>query len=303
MNKQIIFMLDDETSVIKAYTEILSRLLPDCIVYGFDNTEEMLTHEKLNIADLFIVDVELKNLYGWDVMNKVCNMRDKSTTCLFMSGRGYELKNFDGVACTYDFIQKPANTSIFVNRIKVLLQVSHEYKQLEFSRRQVELCLYELFNHTNLYVIVLDEAMEIKMCSWYLAHDLGYERPEDLIGKNWRSFIPSRLREQIENVFCNVRNKVKIVEDFREVTNAIIGKNNKEINVKWFNTVIKNGTELSFSIGIPLSKPVTKEDNVSAIRSYWSDIIENDRTTIDSLKNILKNNPQQDRIDTCLETS
>ncbi len=294
MNKYIIFMLDDDIMILDAYQHLFQKLLPECITYTFNNSNEMLNHRKLQHVDLFIIDVELKHMYGWDVMNLVCKKRNKCSTCLFISGKEYELKNFDCVACTFDFIKKPANTTIFINRIKVLLQVSSKYKQLEFGKQQVELCLYELFNHTNIYVVILDELMSIKLCSWYLAHDLGYDSPEDLIGQNLKTFIPEHTQNRIDNIFSNIIKKINKAEDFREVNHPIIGKNNEEINVKWFNTIIRNGVELTFSIGIPLSKSVTKEDNVSTIRTYWSDIIESDRTTIDSLKNLLKTTPQQE---------
>jgi len=300
--ENIIFILDDDKATCDVLSSIIKHNLNNCIIYKFNDSSEMLSHQELHQVDLFIVDVSLVGETGCQVMSKVVELINRSTACLFISGRDYELKDFEDDRYTFDFINKPPNTKILINRIRVLLQVTTKYKNLEYDKMRVQLSLFDLMNHSNFYVIILDTDCNIKLCSSVLAKDLGFNNSNELIGMSWLKIIPCEIQENIVNIFDNILEKVDIVDDFREVTNPIISRNGKKIIVKWFNTKIKNGNIYSFSIGIPINKPVIDEDNINAIRSYWSDIIEVDRTTIESLKNILKNDPQQRKDNTCLET-
>ena len=57
--------------------------------------------------------------------------------------------------------------------------------------------------------------------------------------------------------------------------------------VRWFNSSINNGIKGTFSIGIPITKTVTHADDMDSIRSYFRDVIEKDKTTINALKNLV----------------
>jgi len=297
-----IFVLDDEKVICELYSEMIKKYIGHCDVFTFTNSKDMLEHPRIKKTNLFIVDVNLGSETGCEVMNKVVKKIDRSLACLFVSGHNYDIDDFYTTEYTYDYISKPVNSTLLINRIRVLLQVSEKYKLLEHDKSLVEGSLLDLINYSNLYVLILDSKMKIKLCSSLLAKDLGYDDSSDLRDKCWMDFIPYELKENIYNVFDNIMGRVEVVDDFREVTNPVIPKTGEKIIVKWFNTKITNGDNYAFSIGIPISKPITKEDSITSIRSYWSDIIESDRTTIDSLKNIVKNSHQQRDHNTCSET-
>ena len=74
-----------------------------------------------------------------------------------------------------------------------------------------------------------------------------------------------------------------------EFANEIITKSGELITVKWFNSMINEGGSGTFSVGLPLSRDISKEDSIDSIRAFWKDKLEQDRTTIQALKNIVFN--------------
>jgi hypothetical protein len=73
---------------------------------------------------------------------------------------------------------------------------------------------------------------------------------------------------------------------YKEFTNDILDKDNKTITVKWFNTLINSEFNCVFSIGLPLTKEPTLDEDIDSLRSYFRDILEKDKTTINAMKEV-----------------
>jgi PAS domain S-box-containing protein len=161
-------------------------------------------------------------------------------------------------------------------------------KMLEKETKMLQLSLKDLFDHTNIYLVILDKEMNIKLCSYKLAHDLGFKCENELLGQKFNQFLYDEDKEKMMNVHSNViKNTNEYQKQMREVTNKIITKTNSTIEVKWFNSRIQNGDVYTFSMGIPYNRTVSPSDDIESIRAYWKHVIDKDDTTLKALQKIV----------------
>lgn len=288
-NKHIIFILDDVPEIIEILTSYFDSICDDYEIYGFTDYNKLLNHPLLPNVSLGIFDIKLPGIRGCVVADKIKNKLNINFPFLFMSGEPYKFKDFSKYNFTYDYISKPiTNYDSFCNRVRVLLQVSTAFKQHQKERLQLQLSLKDLFNFTNIYMLILDSNMKVKMCSYKLAKDLGYKSEQELLNLNWEQFIAIEEIKRIKEIHKHILKKDdKYEKQFREVSNKIIKKNKDTIEVKWFNSQIKNGATYSFSIGIPYNRTVSADDDIDTIRAYWKHIIDKDKTTLKALKDVV----------------
>lgn len=287
-DKQIIFILDDNVDITKILEEYLNKKIPDIEVYGFSTCGDMMQHPLIEECCLFIIDIELNTEIKGNEVAATLFKNEYNIPYLFMSGKNYEYECFSSYNYTYDFIKKPFNLDKLLNRIKVLLKVGTTYKKHQIEKQKLQMNLKEVFDYTNIYMVILDGDMNIKMCSYKLANDLGFSSEEELIGTSWRQFLKEKDLTKIDLVHKNVvKDSEKYQKFLREVTNKIVTRSGSTIITKWFNSRIQNGKTYTFSIGIPYNRKVTAEDDIESIRSYWKHVLDKDETTLKALKNVV----------------
>lgn len=144
--------------------------------------------------------------------------------------------------------------------------------------------IWDMLNYCNFFVLMLDCNMIVRLANWKLATALGYENEKDIVGQHWLKFINPDQHMTIHTLHKHiVQSGAEHCEEYREITNSILTLEGKEIKVKWFNTFINHGTNMSFSLGIVLEKS-NSEFDAESIRSYYKDIIQTDKTMIQALK-------------------
>jgi len=148
---------------------------------------------------------------------------------------------------------------------------------------KIEHALWDLFNYSSLYVIALDSDFKIQLCSYALAKILGYDTEDEILGKNFLRFILPEMTELISYVGNEV---LKNNDCYNEFTNEIVSINGDIVKVKWFNSKINGNINWLFSIGIPLTKEVTIQDNIETIRAYYKNVLEKDKTMFQAIKEI-----------------
>jgi len=286
--KQIIFILDDDKDIVQLQTEYLCAKIPNIDVHGFTNCFDMINHPDIKNVSLCIIDIELKlNKSGNEIANEMYKNK-LDIPYLFMSGKDYKFECFEDYKFTYDFLKKPINLNMLLIRVKILLKVSRNYKLHDKEKTKLQVSLKELFDYTNIYLLILDPDMKIKMCSYKLGTDLGFNHESEMIGLSWKTFIKEKDQNKLKIVFQNVVDDTEKYQKFlREVTNKIITKSGSTISVKWFNSRIRNGKVYTFSIGIPYNRKVTSSDDIDSIRSYWKHVLDRDETTLKALKNVI----------------
>jgi len=286
--KQVIFILDDDESVALMIEQYLKDSIPDNDIYSFTKCVDMYEHSEFYNMSLLIIDIKLSNKVHVNEIAYELNNNDFNIPYLFISGKNYDYECFNKYDYTYDFIKKPFDLNELLNRVKVLLKVSKTYKLHATQQSKLQVSLKELFDYTNIYLLILDCNMKIKMCSYKLGTDLGFDHETEIIGLSWKQFIKEKDITKIENVLKNVVDDTKKYQKFlREVTNKIVTRSGTTINVKWFNSRIKNGQVYTFSIGIPYNRKVTPLDDIDSIRSYWKHVLDKDETTLKALRNVV----------------
>jgi len=286
MTKHIIFFLDDEESIGTIYKRHIELSLPEVEVYTFTCYDDLRIHPLLKKASLFVYDIILgDNISGADIALDVYEINQAPV--LFISGIKQSFEFFNTTNITYDFVIKSYDLSIIVNRIKVLLKVSKTYYDYEQDKTQLQLSLKEVFAHSNLYVLVLDEDFTIQCCSVKLANDLGYESNSDLEGKSWLNYIKNSSKDTIKTLHAKVYAAGAPTQN--EAITPILKKDGEEINVKWFYSLIENGQKHCFNIGNPISNG--NEDSIESIRGYWKQAIKDNNAGLKAIKNsFLKHN-------------
>lgn len=287
LENQIIFILDDDKDVTKMLEEFIIVKIPNLNVFVFNNYDDMVNHNLIEDCSLFIIDIELESsIKGNEVADELFKNK-LNKPYLFMSGKSYNFEDFNTTTYTYDFIKKPFNLNELLNRIVVLLKVSKTYKHHENEEEKLRNSIKELFDYTNMYMIILDDNMKINSCSYALAKSLEYNNPDELLGLSWNNFLTKEESERIILIHQNIIDNTEIYKNsMREVSYNLITKSGTPISVRWFNSRIKNGHTHSFSIGIPLNEKITSDDEIDSIRTYWKRVIDKDEATLKSFKSL-----------------
>ena len=296
MQKKILILLTNENKeCIETITKLINKNIKGAEVVAFENKKQLLQYDNLEDSDLIISDIsvsehkeELRVYY--DQLIKVASP-EKIPMLLVVSDDQFDesLVNYFAKCAIYDFIRKPYNYPIFVNRVKVLLNIPRTKKYLEDAKRKVEVNLWNALNYSNLLILVLDKEGKIKLCNYRLSKFLGVDREDELVGKSWYDF----LNESDQSIFIYIQDKMKSkTEGFEEVAYDILTPDGN-IAVKWFVSIINGDLNWTFCVGMPIYSGVTVEDNLDALRSYFRDIIVKDRTTINAMKEVTKKFSEQ----------
>lgn len=128
-----IVIVEDDTSVLHFYEELIKNTLCECDVLTFEKIDEkLLDFVKGNKhIDLFVIDIVLGESSGIELCEGFLETMT-GLTFLFMSGYEIEPNSFevfDG-KCVYDFLSKPVDNTEFIIRLKALLNVSKSYNRV-----------------------------------------------------------------------------------------------------------------------------------------------------------------------------
>jgi len=169
------------------------------------------------------------------------------------------------------------------NEIEELRIELSQYKNESITLKKA---IWDMLNYANMFVLILDKNMTIKLCNYSLATFIGFKNEKEILEKNWLDFIPEAERQ----IVTHVHNMVKICEEqkdekYKEVLNEILLLDGSVISVRWFNMCINHSYQMSFSIGVAQQKPAEATDE--SIRSYYRDIIDKDRTMIKSIRELV----------------
>jgi len=295
-NKPFSIYLSYEVNEIREQLKntILTKL-KNVTLTTFELKKDLLVDSEVENADLIITDL-CSNI---DRVKKIHDILERvhfktSTPFLFIiddeTMREDLIQPFQDSKLIYDFIKHPFFDLIFINRIRVLLSIPKILKYETAEKKLIQENLWNVLNYSNIFSIVVDKNLNIKLINYHLSHVLGYDNQEELIGKSWRKFLRFPDLSLVEHAAEEV---LKGNEIYKEFTNDIITKDGKIITVKWFNSLINNGFDSIFSLGVSLTKEPTLDEDIDSIRSYFTDILQKDKTTINAMKEIANKNSEK----------
>lgn len=145
--------------------------------------------------------------------------------------------------------------------------------------------IFDMLNYANMYVLVLDDKMEIKYVNQSLAVDLGFKNYKKAIGRCWLDFVNPSDKKLIVTVHKIICSGAKEAGKYEEFQNSIFSLDGKKYDVTWFNSYTNGDIKWSFSFGIR-KKPIT-EITTDSIRSYYQDVIHKDKTMIEAMRDMI----------------
>jgi len=183
-----------------------------------------------------------------------------------------------------DFVEETEFSEfVFINRVRVLLNIPALEKSLNLEKRLIIEGLWSFINYSTMFAVMITKDLEIKLVNYHLAKTLGYNNEEEPIGDNWTKFLKIEDYDLIKHISSEI---IDGNGSYKEFSNDIIDKDKNLITVKWFNVLINHGFNCVFSIGIPLTKEPTINEDIDSIRAYFKDILEKDKTIIKAMKEV-----------------
>lgn len=290
-NKSYLIYLSHENKEFEnRLKNIILSNLNNVEVKTFSGREKIPKDSYLILADLIIIDIIFEDHRLELLKEGLIKINHKTTTpYLFFINNNYDLNKISFITkeyseTIYDFINEEIfNEFIFINRIKTLLKIPKISKFTYSEVEKIQSEIWKLLDYSNLFVVMLDRNLEIKIINYHLSKILGYDRPSDLIKKDWREFLRSPDHELIHHVYNEI---IDGNQSYKEFTNDIIDLEKKTITVKWFNTLINHDFDCIFSVGVPLTKDPSIDEDIDSLRAYFRDILEQDRTIINAMKEV-----------------
>jgi len=289
--KKLIYIIDDEEDICTIMKDQLELSFPNVIVKTFYDPKYLLSDSNLLDVDLYIIDIILGTVDGRDICNHIVEL-GSNVPVLFVSGHIVTDDFFTSTSKCYatDFIEKPYKSAVFINRVTVLLSLSDLYRRLEIKIKEEESkvkfrerMVWDVFNHSYFYVVVINNDYTIRLANYRLAHDLGFDSEDDMIGESCFEFIPENQKDLVEIIRGQVIDKRATAH---EVTVDMKTLSGETILVRWFNSYVNGGNDFSFSIGIPVQLP-RYGDSVDSIRDYFNTILDKDREMIGAMKEVV----------------
>ena len=288
----LIYICNKDKEFEERLKNLIETSLHNIKCVKFNNIEDLPLSSPL--ADLIIYDVNfierVKEVKGCNYVNELhTKYIDTATPSLiFTTKETYHKTDFTFLYNrpdhVYDFISEDFFVDyIFVNRIRTLLSFPRIARHYSDQKTQVQNNLWSALDYSNLFVLILNKEYKVVLANYRLAKSLGYENEVSLIGQEWKKHLTEFDEELIKHVF---EETLKGSKKYEEFTNDIMGINRERITVKWFNTLINSTFNCVFSIGVPLTQEISPNDNIDSVRSYFTDIIKRDRTTINAMKEV-----------------
>lgn len=143
--------------------------------------------------------------------------------------------------------------------------------------------IWDMLNYANIFVVLLDDKLNIVLINYSLAIKLGFKNEEEVVGRCWLDFIKPTEKEQIFAIHQSLYEENH--EKYRETVSEIVKVDGSTCTIKWFNFVVNDNYRLTFRFGILKEFPteVTEE----SLRSYYQDILLKDKTMIRSLRDMV----------------
>ncbi len=125
--------------------------------------------------------------------------------------------------------------------------------------------LYQILDYTDSIILVIDRKKNVRYINKKGCEILGCSQKE-IVGKNWiDNFIPSEIKNKIDEYMLNTFNEDKTSEEYFE--NFVLSKNNEKLLIGWKNFQIKD-----------------KEDSVVFVGSIGQDLTDHKhKETIDQV--------------------
>jgi len=274
----LIFILDDDAEAGALMREQLA-LKVEARVRVFLSFDEMAAADDLQAVDLFVIDVKLKEDFSGFEVPAALPPRCRFAAFLFVSGFPLNEAQYNEVAglAFFDFVAKPATTTHFLHRVKLLLAA-----RLRIPGK-IGGHILEQWSRSPFVAAVVDANYRIRLCNRQLVAVLGVESPRALVGRLWFEFLPDK-GGQVE-AFRQMHAAVLVGQNvpYGEHVGRLCGAGGRQSVIKWWHSSFlgPDNEDLLLSIGMPSGY---KSALAMEVRKAWRECIQQHQATIRAIK-------------------
>lgn len=273
----LIFVLDDEPGAVKMMRDAL-RTNMAATVKAFVRFEDMAADPDLVDVDLFVLDINLGDLSGFDVPDRLPT-RCLFAAFLFVSGFPVDMEQYDraGGLAFFDFLGKPFPMVHFVHRVNLLLAAR--------LKLPVDLDdnVLNIWARSPFVAVVLDADFKVFLCNRQTADLLEVGSSRDLVGRSWADFLPEETVQTARGIHGTVLNGD--LSRAGEISGSVRSAKGKVHRIRWFNSPFEGPENevLTLSIGIPWEY---KARMATRLRTTWKESILKHRAAIRAIKRL-----------------
>jgi len=269
--------VDFLTEVIKNENDLFYCLNPDLT--------RLKIEENITFPNIIIVDYDL--IFNDNILKSLENLNIPILILMnkcFHQITDFELDILKNVKI-FDFAKFPLNERLMLSKIKLFLNIYESNRKNIMEKNDLIKNIWNMINYCNLYFVMFDKDMTIKLCNHHLSKSLGIDDEYSLINKNFLNFVSVEDTFKVKSLYYDMLTNKKPYAEFLFNINTT----NSIEEVMWFNCYVNTDVNLISSIGIPKSSK-TIDDNIDSLRSYYQEVITQDRIMINALKDMVNEN-------------
>ncbi|MEW6068819.1 MAG: PAS domain S-box protein [Nitrospirota bacterium] len=186
-----VLVVDDETDTLNAICAFLKKFGYDAVgVASGKDALELLKHQKFN---LLLADLIMPKINGIELI-KAATKTGPHLVCIMISGKGTLPDAVEAMkAGAFDFITKPIDFMI----LKVVIERAIEVQRIKEEEERYRTILTEIQN----CFFSTDIKGTITFVNKSLLKMFGYDGPGEIIGRHFREFVHSEMRDRIWKEF------------------------------------------------------------------------------------------------------
>lgn len=204
MGEQLIAIIDDREETLELYRRMIKKEMPSINIAMFNKPSDVLNWKNIKDVDLFIVDIILPEKDGLSLCNELFGICG-SVPFLIVSGIEPSVDYLKNLFCFYELIKKPIESDLFIERIRVLLNLSRHnrwiVRSLEENMEKFR-ALTEA-SQDGIYIHNMGKLIEANSAFFDM---LGYGRDDFETGVDLSKLIYKDDLNKLEKIFERIRN-------------------------------------------------------------------------------------------------
>lgn len=134
--KNIVYVVDDESMVLKAVTQSIAKL--GCHAYSFNSAQSCLLAQEEKICQLIVSDINMPGMDGIELLKKV-RQNWPETKVLLVTGFGDIPLAVEALKLgAADFVEKPLDEEVLLPKVSALLKEFNEKQALPLSEAEIK---------------------------------------------------------------------------------------------------------------------------------------------------------------------
>lgn len=199
--RHTILVVDDEEQTRRVLEHHLTRGGHD--VASVSSAEEALEHLKREIPCLFLVDVAMPGMGGFEFCRRLKrNRRTSEVPIILCSGRVSSVDVDEGLACgAVDYVKKPFDRDELLLRVRTQLT----RRTLEAVQRRSEHIVLTLSRVANDAIVIMDDSGAIIHWNEAAERMFGYRRQEAIGADLHRLIVPPQYHDAYDDAIARFR--------------------------------------------------------------------------------------------------